>query len=307
MTAAGLIRTHGPVDKRCPGSCRLPAPGTSEVSHTVGPRGTDHPSLPPLPPATQLNHRSHQSPLKPIPPVRILKWIPRASREQAGMKLTTILEGVVSKNDVSAWERLLHFSARCLRVPTRCGRNWSLATLVNGQLKEEKDPPTTTINSSRRGKRRGKAKDPMESLGHRVSEKLEEGDFKGAVRLACSEDSMAVRSDATFAALKEKHPPPHPDSDIPPPPDSNKPLLAVSEEDVAQAIRSFPNGSAGGPDGLRPQHLKDMTNSSNTEASSLLTALASFSTLVLEGKTPPAIHPFLFGATLTALDKKGGG
>ena len=76
---------------------------------------------------------------------------------------------------------------------------------------------------------------------------------------------------------------------------------------MAQAIRSFLNGSAGGPDGLRPQHLKDMTNSSNTEASSLLTALASFSTLVLEGKTPPAIHPFLFGATLTALDKKGGG
>jgi len=57
---------------------------------------------------------------------------------------------------------------------------------------------------------------------------------------------------------------------------------------------------------LRPQHLKDMTNSSNVEASSLLTALASFSTLVLEGK-PPAIRPFLFGATLVALDKKGGG
>ena len=73
-----------------------------------------------------------------------------------------------------------------------------------------------------------------------------------------------------------------------------------------RVIKSFPNGSAGGPDGLRPQHLKDKTNSSNVEASSLLTALASFSTLVLEGKTPPAIHPFLFGATLVALDKKGG-
>jgi len=50
-----------------------------------------------------------------------------------------------------------------------------------------------------------------------------------------------------------------------------------------------------------------MTNSSNVEVSSLLTALASFSTLVLEGKTSPAIRPFLFGATLVALDKNGGG
>ena len=50
-----------------------------------------------------------------------------------------------------------------------------------------------------------------------VTEKLEEGDFKGAVHLACSEDSIAYRSNVTFAALKEKHPPPHSDSSIPSP------------------------------------------------------------------------------------------
>ena len=32
----------------------------------------------------------------------------------------------------------------------------------------------------------------------------------------------------------------------------------VTEGEIAQAIKSFPNGSAGGPDGLRPQHLKDL-------------------------------------------------
>jgi len=131
------------------------------------------------------------------------------------------------------------------------------------------------------------------SLLPSVSEKLEEGDFKGAVRLACSEDSIADKSDVTFAALKENRPP-NPNSSIPSPPDRSVPLLTVSMEDVAQAIKSFPNGSAGGPDGLRPQHLKDMINSSNVEASSLLTALASFFTLVLEGKTPqPSTHFYL--------------
>jgi len=119
------------------------------------------------------------------------------------MKLATVLEDVVSKNDVTAWERLL--SVRCLRTPAWCGRNWSLATLVNRQLSEEEDPPTI-IPPSRRGKGKGKAKDSMESLGCRVSEKLEEGDFKGEVRLPCSEDSIVDKSDATFAAMKEKHP-----------------------------------------------------------------------------------------------------
>ena len=78
---------------------------------------------------------------------------------------------------------------------------------------------------------------------------------------------------------------------------------------MARAIRSFPNGSAGGPDGLRPQDLKDMTNSSNAVDPSLelLSALAAFFTLVLEGKTPLPIRPFFFEATLIALEKKEGG
>lgn len=40
---------------------------------------------------------------------------------------------------------------------------------------------------------------------------------------------------------------------------------------------------------------------------SLLSALASFVTLVLAGRTPPSIRPFFFGATLIALEKKDGG
>ena len=72
-----------------------------------------------------------------------------------------------------------------------------------------------------------KLKDSMASLGHRMSEKLEEGDFKEAVSLSCFKDSMADRSVVTFMALKEKHPSPHPDSYILPAPDINGPLLSV--------------------------------------------------------------------------------
>ena len=41
----------------------------------------------------------------------------------------------------------------------------------------------------------------------------------------------------------------------------------VTEEQIIQAIHSFPNGSAGCPDGLRPQYLKDMVWSSADRAS----------------------------------------
>ena len=97
----------------------------------------------------------------------------------------------------------------------------------------------------------------------------------------------------------------HPDSTIPPA-DQTPQHLTTSEEDVLQAVRSFPKSSAGGPDGLRPQHLKDML-ADQTSYHVLLPTLVSFVQLVLEGRTPPSIRPFFFGANLTALHKKDGG
>ena len=92
-----------------------------------------------------------------------------------------------------------------------------------------------------------------------MSAKLEEGDFRGAIRLACSEDTLADFSEVTYDALCAKHPPAHPNSEIPPAPIvSDGSELDVSCMDVLRAIRSFPCGSSGGPDRLRPQHLKDL-------------------------------------------------
>ena len=59
-------------------------------------------------------------------------------------------------------------------------------------------------------------------------------------------------------------PSPHPDTCIPPPAptdDTDEGFFDVSTNAIVQAIRSFPNGSAGGPCRLHPQHLKDMLQS----------------------------------------------
>ena len=79
----------------------------------------------------------------------------------------------------------------------------------------------------------------------------------------------------------------------------------MTAKDILKAIRSFPNGSTGGPDGLKPQHLKDMIGPS-ANSCSLLSALSRFVEMVLEGRTPASWRPFFFGANLTALQKKTG-
>ena len=83
--------------------------------------------------------------------------------------------------------------------------------------------------------------------------------------------------------------------------------MEVEPKSVALAIKSFPNGLAGGPDRLRLQHLKDLLQVSEDDDCTLLQALASFCAVVMEGRVPEAVCPFFFGASLVALEKKSGG
>jgi len=84
-----------------------------------------------------------------------------------------------------------------------------------------------------------------------ASATLEDGDVKGAVRLLCSDDSLAAENRSTFDKLGRIHPSTPADrrltlSTI------NASPLQVSAAIVKTAIQSFTNGSAAGPDGLRP-------------------------------------------------------
>ena len=48
--------------------------------------------------------------------------------------------------------------------------------------------------------------DPQQFLARRASEKIEDGDVCGAIRLAASEDHLAPVNSTTLAALQAKHP-----------------------------------------------------------------------------------------------------
>ena len=85
-------------------------------------------------------------------------------------------------------------------------------------------------------------------------------------------------------------------------------LPAVLEEDVARTIYTFPHASAGDPDGIRPQHVIDITNSpAERGKKELFQALTSFTNNTLMRNVPPSVRPVFFGASLIPLQKEGGG
>ncbi len=72
-----------------------------------------------------------------------------------------------------------------------------------------------------------------------MSVKLEEGDFRGAVRLASSDDTLAPMSEETYQALLERHPSPHANSVIPPMDEewNSKRERSFRESDPLQGVR----------------------------------------------------------------------
>ena len=69
--------------------------------------------------------------------------------------------------------------------------------------------------------------------------------------------------------------------------------LQVSEDCVFEAIRSFPAGSSGGPDGFRPQHLRDLVGCKQTP-SDLLRSITALREPASLGSVPRCSSAFPF-------------
>ena len=311
---AGLLRVNGPLGNRCAGSAMSTFSPAGASAYGSAGASFSRVHLPVMRmSASMANPRRNSScarspsvhPLFRPSSMRILKRIPHASQHLAASKLASILVDVSQKNDSESWGHRFNFSSRCLAVHKSGGHRRSLASAINVQLREESDPlPSQFCQSSKYHFPR----DSASNLAKQVSSKLEEGDVRVAVRISSSEDTLAELNEETLSALRAKHPPQPPGSCFPLAPAVNTSLPLLAEVEIVQAIRSFPSNSAGGPDGLHPQHLVDLTSASAERGGrELLTALSSFIVHILEGNTPPSIQPIFFGANLIALNKKDGG
>ena len=134
-----------------------------------------------------------------VRPYRFVQKIPQGSRCLAANKLASIIEDVYVKNSLKSWTCLLQFPVHCLRLPESVESvDQKLTVAVNGQVRAEKAPaiPSPSPQSCPYSD----YSTPLSSdrLASKVSQKLEVGDFRGAVRLTSSSDSFAEPNDSTL-------------------------------------------------------------------------------------------------------------
>ena len=230
---------------------------------------------------------------------RTVKHIPKSARPACAKQYAELLRQCTSDPyNVLAWQDLLNFGRDVLLQPVRGGKRHNLASTIKKRIVKPYNADNEPIIH------RAKKRDAATVLAKAVTAKIEDGNLRAAIRIMCSEDKPAPNSDSVYAQLLDKHPTPAAERD--PLPDL-QPTAAVqmSETEVLRAVHSFPAGSAGGPDGVRPQHVLEMVNCRET-SSELHSAMTGFVNCLLKGEIHPSVSPVLFGGNLIALEKKTG-
>ena len=243
LTAAGLLHSHGP---GCPGSGQLPIPGyvqnmSSGLKQSTASFDTTIPS------SYAVQSQSPEDIMEMLRQQRrrVLKRVPKASRIPAAEKLSETLRKVISNPDsVTSWSELMSFTFACFGVPGHRGGKRHLSSLASKVNQAIASFPTMSAPPVLNGIKPPKRRTQFNDIAARMSGKLEEGDIRGAIRLAASDDIMSPFDDVTAAVLREKHPIRAKTGSTPQPPCSET-CLSVLESDILGAIKSFMPGSAG--------------------------------------------------------------
>nr|GEY76615.1 hypothetical protein [Tanacetum cinerariifolium] len=135
--------------------------------------------------------------------------------------------------------------------------------------------------------------------------KICDGHYTAAVRVLSSY-GVAPYKDATLQELKAKHPFKSALS-LPDIPIHHHQLIA-SQALVLDRIKSFPQGTSCGQDGLRAQHLMDCLSGAAVAISDeLISSITKVVNPFLDGKCPMMLGEYISSAPLTPLVKPGGG
>ena len=238
--------------------------------------------------------------------IPLIKIIPKSSRASCGQILSKILSDIAADSTrIHRWNDLLMFGSKLLAKSARGGKNHNLGNLINKRSVAYNDPASPIQSNNRTGhkqpRRDGESKESI--LAAAVTSKIEDGNLQAAIRLICSDDAVTPHNAETLALLESKHPKALPDRELP-----ARPRDTVAFQVTCDAIRLFPAGSSGGPDGITPRHLLDLTVGQHV-ADSLLPSLTVFVNLLLRGDIPEIVRPIILGGggKLIAVQKKTGG
>ena len=175
---------------------------------------------------------------------------------------------------------------------------------------------SSTDAGTRRSSRLAKKKEPTDTISPAVlgtiKGLIEEGAFSKATKHLTSEGVVSLSDPVVVEKLRNLHPIglPVPLGDTFPTPPLGPSKITGDAEEWEQwclnSIARFPAGSAPGPSGLRPAHLKDCIRKAGA-ARQLRTGLASFVHCAIDGKLDMAIQRVLCTSNLIPLKKKDGG
>src|SRR6218665_37795 len=190
---------------------------------------------------------------------------------------------------------MLHFQH--LKATEAVGRRRNTANVVKKRI-DNREFQKTDSREEQDEEYEGKSSSAKDLFLAAVNAKLEDGNIRAATRILCSQDHSVKATPGTFAAMQEEHPSDKWTSKL-----MDLPCVALtvpyqaSEKEVAEAVRSFPAGSAGGPDGLRPQHLLDLLNNQESSAT-FLASRTDFINVLLRGECLKLMREIMFGGTL---------
>jgi hypothetical protein len=177
--------------------------------------------------------------MAPIDKEIFIRRLPKACRHLAVDKLSSIINNCFSTKSISSFENLLVFSYRDFNVAEKSDK--SLNKHIKENLSNFEVPQIRT----------GYKKHTNLSLAKKVEVKVADFDIKGAIKLLSSDDSLASFNEDVAEELKKKHPSPSRELFFPDSSKSGDISLIVNEQNVREAINSFPAGSSPGLDGMR--------------------------------------------------------
>ena len=249
--------------------------------------------------------------------------IPKSCRGDYARALAdTISESLDNPQDMSKWTKLQIISKCVLRAKRKgeaqTAQSYAAEVRVriqrwrNGEAGALWREAVKAQKAGQKGKRKKKGRRVQtdeesqdQENAIRAMKLVQEGQYSRAAKALVSR-GIDQNSAEAKAEMRRKHPAAKateiPEGNIPSPP------IRISPTQVKKAIRSFKKGTAPGPDGMRPEHLKEaLAAVSQNRSSRFQSVLAALVNFLASGELSDEVAPFMGGANLFAGLKKDGG
>ena len=255
-----------------------------------------------------------------------MKHVPSSLRNSVMEVLSWLLSRVVEKPESETrWWLLFAFPKLCLRMPERGGKKEkrretsSVATRLQKakenkwrELWEELKCEEERRQKRGRFQRREQEGGISKKLRKRVIDLVEEGRYAKACR-ALEDIGLHDLTPEVVDQLALKHPQVDPAAKLRGTgaffeTGLSNAVWVVEKETVKKALLAFSRGTGAGASGWRAEHLKEAVRAPLAEeGENILVPLTKVVNILLAGKAPIEIAPWVAGAPLYPLKKKDGG